>query len=130
MTKISVCCIFYFRNHRSYDLHLWYTCMYKRIISLGIFFFEILIFRIIWRRGVGKRTKNCATWQRIMSVSLRISKTIHHGLWFLVDIQQFFFIFQNFIFGVFQRSKRAKKDLKLPISVCFTLYLRKFRSYH
>ena len=27
-----------FQEHISSDLHLWYTCMYKRIISPGIFF--------------------------------------------------------------------------------------------
>ena len=49
MLKISVCRTFYFRNHTSCDLCLWYTCMYKRIMSPGIFFifFKILIFRII-----------------------------------------------------------------------------------
>ena len=33
-----------FQDHISYDLHLWYTCMYKRIIYPGTFFsfFEIL----------------------------------------------------------------------------------------
>ena len=38
MTKLSVCCTLYFRNHLSYDLHLWCACMYKKIISSGIFF--------------------------------------------------------------------------------------------
>ena len=38
MAKISVHCTLYFRNHISYGLHLWYTCMYKRIISPVIFF--------------------------------------------------------------------------------------------
>ena len=38
MTKISVCHTLYFRNHISYDLHLWYTCVYKRIISSAAFF--------------------------------------------------------------------------------------------
>ena len=33
----NVCRTLYFRNHISYDLYLWYTCMYKRIISPGIF---------------------------------------------------------------------------------------------
>ena len=28
MTKISLCCTLHFRNHISYDVHLWYTCMY------------------------------------------------------------------------------------------------------
>ena len=57
MTKLSVCRTFYFRNHISYDLHLWYTCMYRRIISPGIFFFffffKILIFGIIRGGGGG-----------------------------------------------------------------------------
>ena len=31
---------------------------------------------------------------------------------------------------IFQSGKRAKNGLKLPISVCFALYLRNCRSYH
>ena len=57
MSKISVCCTICFRNHISYDLHLWYTCMYKRIISPGIFFF----FSKFWYLGLlggGKMAKN------------------------------------------------------------------------
>ena len=67
ITKISVCDI---SNHISYDLHLWYTRMYKRIISLGIFFifFKILILGII--SGDGKRTKNGPKWQKILSCSV------------------------------------------------------------
>ena len=49
MTKISVCCTLYFRNHISYDLHLWCTCMYKRIISPGIFF--VSLFSKFWFLG-------------------------------------------------------------------------------
>ena len=58
LTKSSVCRTLYFRNHISYDFHLWYTCMYNRInISRHFFyFFKILIFGII--RGEGKRAKN------------------------------------------------------------------------
>ena len=37
-TKISVCRTLYIRDYISHDLHLWYTCMYKRIISPGVFF--------------------------------------------------------------------------------------------
>ena len=40
-----------------------------------------------------------------------------------------FFIFQNFDFRGFIGGKRGKNDLKLPISVCFALYLRNCRSY-
>ena len=63
-----------------YDLHLWYTCKYFFIFI----FFKILIFRIIWgvcvwgRRGGGKRSKNGPKWQKILSVSLHISGTMHH----------------------------------------------------
>ena len=57
MTKNSVCWTLYFRNHVSYDLPLWYTCMYKRIKSSGIFFFKVLIFRIIGGGG-----HNCYGW--------------------------------------------------------------------
>ena len=62
MTKISVCRTLYIKNYISYDLHLWYTCMYKRIIFPGIFF----IFGIIRRRGggSGKRAKNGPKWQK------------------------------------------------------------------
>ena len=56
MSKISVCCTSYFKNHIAYDFHLGYTCMYKRIISPDIFFifFKILIFGIIMRDGEGR----------------------------------------------------------------------------
>ena len=68
MTKISVCGTLYFRSHVSY-LHLWYTCMYKNIISPAIFFifFKILIFGII--RGNGKRAKNGPKWQKILCLA-------------------------------------------------------------
>ena len=60
MSKISVCQTLYFRNHISCDLHLWYTCMYKRIISPAIFlyFFKILIFGIIMGR-IKREKKIC-----------------------------------------------------------------------
>ena len=62
MSKISVCCTIYFRNHISYDIHLWYTCMHKRMISAAMFFtfFKILIFRII-RDGREK----CKKWPKM-----------------------------------------------------------------
>ena len=46
--------------------------------------------------------------------------------WYL---QQIFSFFKILIFAVLG-GKRAKNDLKLPISVCFALYLRNCRSYH
>ena len=56
-------------------------------------------------------------------------------LWFSVHMSKmmispvFFFIFLKFWFWGVSRSKRAKNDLKLLISVCHTLCLRNCRSY-
>ena len=60
MTKISVCRTLYFRNHVSYDLHLWYTCMHKRIISPGIFHFfsKFWFSRLLGRGGSWKMAQN------------------------------------------------------------------------
>ena len=55
----------------------------------------------------GKRGKNGPKgpeWQKLLSVSLCISGTLNNMI---------------VIFGVFEGGKRAKNDLKFPISVCF-----------
>ena len=51
--------------------------MCKMIISTGLFihFFKIFIFQVV---SGGKRTKNCPKWQKILSVTLYISQTIHY----------------------------------------------------
>ena len=46
------------------------------------------------------------------------------------DISSNFFHFLKSWFWGFLGGKRAKHDLKLPISVCFALYLRNFKLYH
>ena len=79
--KNSVCRTLYFKNHISYDLHLWYTCMYKSIISLGLFliFFSKFWFLGSLEKGRGRKwAKNGPKWQKIMSVSLHTSGTVHH----------------------------------------------------
>ena len=127
-----------FQETISFDLHLWYTYMYKSIISPGIFFifFNILIFGIIRGKGSGKREKNGPKWQKILSVSLSISGTIRHMIVIFGthvqndEISRKIFHFSKFWFLGFLGSKRAKSDLNLPISVCFALYLQNCRSYH
>ena len=60
MTKNFCLLLLIFQEPYIYDPHLWYTCMYKRIISpsiLFIFFIEILISGIIRGWGVGNRQK-------------------------------------------------------------------------
>ena len=101
MTKISVCHILYFRNHISYDLHLWYTCMYKRIISPDIFiFFKILLFRII--RGEVKEQKMAQNDKNLCQCHYVSQEPYIIWLWFLVCMCKImispanFFILQNF----------------------------------
>ena len=85
-------------------LHLWYTCIYKRIIYPGIFFiFFLLIFGIIRGRGCGKRVKSGPKWQKTLSFSLCISGTIHHmiviyGTHVWNDISRKKFYFSKFWF--------------------------------
>ena len=129
--KISVCCTLYFRNHISYDLHLWYTCMYKMIISPGIFFIsiKILISKII--RGEVKGQKINPKWQ-IFFVCL--APYFRNRTWSDCDfwwacvkwwcLQQIFSFFKILIIGVF-RGIKGKNDLKLPIWLCFALFSEK-----
>ena len=101
--------------------------MCKIIISAGVFFnFKILILQV----ARGWKGKKCC-------LSYSVSQELYIiWLWFSVHICEMmispasFFILQNFDFGGFVGGKRAKNDLKLPISVCFALYLRNCRSYH
>ena len=137
MTKISACLTLYFRNHISYDLHLWYTCMHKRIISPTILFIFFFNFDFQDHQGVGvgggvikgqKMTQN----DKKFCLSHSISQEPYIILQFSVHMYKMmispsnFFIFQNFDFW----GKRSKNDLKLPISLCFALYIRNCRSYH
>ena len=104
MTKMSVCCTFYFRNHISYDLHVWYTCMYKRIISPGIFwFFQNLDIWDHQERGCRKRVKNGLKWQKFfvcLTPCLRNHTSYDCDFWCTCVkwwyLQEIFFIFQNF----------------------------------
>ena len=121
------CHTLYFRNHTSYDLHLWCTCIYKRIISPSIFFF----FQYIWFLGslgwgVVKGQK-MAQNEKKKNLSHSVSQeTYIIWLWFLVHMCKWWYLQQIYSFF----AKTAKHDLKLPISVCFALYLRNRRSYH
>ena len=80
----------------SYDLHLWYTCMYKRITSSGIPF----IFSKFWLPGSkGKKKKNGPKWQKNLS-SHSVSQELYiKWLWFFMHMYKmmispaFFFVF-------------------------------------
>ena len=140
ITKNLVCCTLYFWNHISYDLHLWYTYIYKRIISPVIFFhfFQILIFGImgIWK---GKKWPKITKHFVCLTSYLRNHISYDYDLWYTCVkwwyLQHFFSFFQNFDFWVFMAGAlgggwKGKNDLTLPISVCFALYLSNCRSYH
>ena len=87
MAKIFVWSTLHFRNHISYDFHLLYICMYKWLISAGIFFifFRILIFGIIRVEGKSLggevlviKGQKMAQNDKKFCLSLRIPGTIHH----------------------------------------------------
>ena len=77
-----------------------------------------------------KRARNGPKWQKILVVSLSISRTVPHWYtcvkwWY---IQQFFSFFQNSHFLIIfrgVRGKRAKNDPLLAISVCQTRISRR-----
>ena len=89
--KFFVCHILYFRNYISYDLHIWYTCMYKRMVSLGIFHFF---------KG-DKRAKMAQNDKKIF-LPHSVSQKPYIWLWFLVHKMMIspaiIFIFSKFWF--------------------------------
>ena len=129
MTKHSVCCSRYLRNHRSYDRHLWYTSVkwwYFQVLFFS--FFKILIFWVVRSVKGHKMTQN----GKIMSVTLHFSGTIHHMIfiygthcpssfifpepniiWSLFGVRKckvmifprFFYFFKILIFRVLRRRK-------------------------
>ena len=74
----KICCTLYFRNHTSYDLYLWYTCMYKRIISQAFFSFFSKFWFLGLLEGVVKGQKMAQNDKKILSFSLCISESVHH----------------------------------------------------
>ena len=128
MTKISVCCTLYCRN----DLHLWYTFICKRIISLGIF---SIVFSKFWflgslshsgggGRGGGLKGQKMTQHDKTFCLSHSVYQEpyiIWHTCvkwWYL---QQSFWFFKILIFGVLGVGKRVKNDPKwqkvLPVSL-------------
>ena len=110
LTKNFICRTLYFRNHISYDLHVCYTCMYRRIISPGIFsfFFQNFDFRDHWERG-GKVVKGQKMAQNdknsvCLTPYLRNSISYDCDFWYTCVkwwyLQQIFSFFKILIFGV------------------------------
>ena len=112
--KMTKLCLLHLisRNHISYDLHLWYTYMYKRVISPSIFFFFFFKILIL---GIIKRAKNDPKWQKVLPVSLRISGTVHHMIVIFgthvwnYDISSKFFHFSKFWFLGFLGGVKGQK---------------------
>ena len=101
--------------------------MYKVVISSGIFFHSFKIF-IFWINRVVKWQEMTQSDKKVCLPLILIVIFGTHNYWWY--IQKFFSFFQKFdFFGLFF-GKRVKNDLKLPISVCYALYLKNCRSYH
>ena len=73
--KLSLSCSIYQEPYIKWLSFMVHMC--KMIISPGVFFqfFKILIFQVV--RDC-RRAKNCPKWQKLLSVALYISGTIHH----------------------------------------------------
>ena len=100
-----VCHTLYFMNHVSYDFHLWYTSMYKRIISPGIFhiiskfWFSGSLVGGGW--GVGVKGQKMAKNDKTLCPSHSISQE-PYIIWCKMMISPAnFSIFQNFDFWGF-----------------------------
>ena len=83
MTKNAVRCTLYLRNHISYNLHLWYTCVKGWYLYALIHFFKMLNFWFI--SGVNGQ-KNGPKWQKIMSARFHASGSIHHMIVILLHM--------------------------------------------
>ena len=115
---------------------IWLSFMVQmcKMIFPGVFFnFKILIFWVF--RGL--KGQKVAQNDKKFCLSDSVSQELYIiWLWFLAHACKMMispanlFIFQNFDFWSFYGGKRAKGDLKLPISVCFALYIRNCRWYH
>ena len=132
MTKKSVWSAPDLKNHTSYDCHLW--CKYvKWYLEVFFFFnFKILIFQVV--RGLkGQKMAQNVKKSVCLTPYLRNRISYDCDFWYICVkwwyLQQIFAFFKFWFFG-FLGSKRAKNDLKLPISACLALYLRNCRSYH
>ena len=87
----------------------------KMMISPGVFYFyKILIFWVV-RGGRSKRVRNSSKWQKIISVALNISGTIHQmtvicgtQVWNANISRPFFYFFKILIFGVNSEEKEQK----------------------
>ena len=127
MTKNSVCCTSYLRNHISYDgtLDMVHQCKLMNLLS---FFFFFSFFQIFWV-GRGVKGQKQSKIEKILSVIPYMLGTIHHMiLIYGTHVQNdsisrvFFTFFPNFSFQGQQWGKRAKmaqNDKKLS----FTLHI-------
>ena len=117
ITKNSVCCALYFRNHISYDLHFWCTCMYKRIVSSGILFFFFSKFWFWgslggWGMVKGEKWPKKAKNYVCLTLYLRNCTSYDCDLWSIFVkwryLKQILSFFKIFIFGVFGGVKGQK----------------------
>ena len=117
ITNISVCLTSHFSNYISYDLHLWYTFMYERMIYPDIIIIIIIILSKFWFSGSvggeGKRAKNGSKWQNSVCLTwyIRNSTSYYCDFWYTCVkwyLLQIFWFFKILVFGVFTVVKGQK----------------------
>ena len=127
-------CLICSRSQEPYIIWLSFMVQICKMISGGVFFFnfKILIFQVV--RGLkGQKMAQNVKKSVCLTPYLRNRISYDCDFWYICVkwwyLQQIFAFFKFWFFG-FLGSKRAKNDLKLPISACLALYLRNCRSYH
>ena len=94
MLKVSVCYTLYFRNHILYDLHLWYKCMYKRLISPGLFSFFFFFFKNFFiQNPYTGEVKVCLTQYLRNCTSYHCDFWSTCAKWWYLQVFFFFFFF-------------------------------------
>ena len=104
-----------------YDLHLWYTCMYKRITSPVIFFiyFQNLVFRVIGGMEVRVEVVKAQKWSTrtkyFVCLTPYLKNRTSYDCDFWYTCVKWWYLQQIFSFSKILRGKKAKIDLKLAI---------------
>ena len=131
MTKNSVCHALYFKNHISYDLHSWYTCVKEYYLQTVCSFFKKLIFEVI--RGV--KGQKMAQNDKKFCLSRSVPQEPYiRWLWSLVHMCKMmtspgaFHLFKILIFQVIREYKGKKwpkwqKILSIALHISGTIHL-------
>ena len=116
-----------------FDLYLWYTCVCKRIISPGVFFFFFIFSKFLLSELLGgyKGKKWPKTAKSFVCGTLYLKKhtPYDHDFWYtwkmMISPGGFFHFFKILIFGFFREVKGQKitQNEKIPSYIIWLWFL-------